>query len=425
MGKGFNTFITLTASLVSSSNRKKKIKRINRENIINKGITYVGQTSVNKVIEDYENLGNVILSGGDSFARNALIIQNIIQARNNGEPVIVIHENHRQLETEIGINFKNSNYLRFIDDKNNYYDPLFGKSEQEISEIISRAILYENDGKIEVDDFVECILSICRKKGTAAYLNFLKKCPFKQLTTVVTNMQTAGLIDISEATRLIEDLNNASAGRCFVEHFFKELNCENVISPSQDKLGRSTSVMDCIKNNGILCINVNSFENKSTLDIIASELELGVMKYRKKVRLILLADNFSDNKSINKITKTLTHYVTWTISSQDVSVTVGEHKELTEWISMAHKVTIFKNSSKCAEKIAKELGDYEKTEITRAKAGNTSFGRFGLHFGANDNISTSQKRENKVNGNDITDLNHREFYLLNNYNATIIKGVLS
>lgn len=54
----------------------------------------------------------------------------------------------------------------------------------------------------------------------------------------------------------------------------------------------------------------------------------------------------------------------------------------------------------------------QQYQTTQAHAGNNSIGQFGLHFGANNNVSTSNKRERVVKPEEISNLSQNEFFML-------------
>ena len=54
---------------------------------------------------------------------------------------------------------------------------------------------------------------------------------------------------------------------------------------------------------------------------------------------------------------------------------------------------MFASSIGTSGSLSKELGDYDYIEVINTHGGGTDFGNLGLHFGANDTIQTSTKRE--------------------------------
>lgn len=92
--------------------------------------------------------------------------------------------------------------------------------------------------------------------------------------------------------------------------------------------------------------------------------------------------------------------------------------------ALTHKTIMFASSIGTSEALSKELGDYDYIEVINTHGGGTDFGNLGLHFGANDTIQTSTKREMVVKPEDISTLGNREFYVLDNNTSEIMSGVL-
>lgn len=114
----------------------------------------------------------------------------------------------------------------------------------------------------------------------------------------------------------------------------------------------------------------------------------------------------------------------WTLSTPDINTLVNAGKNLSSWIALTHKTVMFANSLATSEALSKELGDFDYIEVINSHGGGTDYGNFGLHFGVNDVVQTSKKREMVVKPEEIRQLGKGEFYVLNNNSSEILKGVL-
>ena len=93
---------------------------------------------------------------------------------------------------------------------------------------------------------------------------------------------------------------------------------------------------------------------------------------------------------------------------------------------MCHcKPVLFSHGVRTAQMLSGELGEYDHIEMTQPRAENNGIGQFGFHFGVNNNVSTTNKRERVVKPEEIENLAEREFILLDNNTATLHKGILS
>ena len=134
----------------------------------------------------------------------------------------------------------------------------------------------------------------------------------------------------------------------------------------------------------------------------------------------------SGNEQLISMLKTASNSLCWTISTPDIGNVSGTTKEdLSTWLALSHRVVIFSHGVHTSELLSAELGDYEQIEVTQSHAGNNSIGQFGLHFGANNNISTTNKRERVIRPEEITSLGDKEFIMLDNNNASLYKGSIS
>lgn len=116
----------------------------------------------------------------------------------------------------------------------------------------------------------------------------------------------------------------------------------------------------------------------------------------------------------------------WAFLTPDIGAASGTTADATSaWLALAHKTIIFAHSVHSAELLSKELWEYEHIEATQAHTGNNSIGQFGLHFGASNNVSTTNKRERVVKQEDISGLGYNEFIMLDNNTAGLFWGVLT
>lgn len=423
MNRGNNFLVTTTASLISNHNRKKAIKKIKKMNDVNKRIVNLGHVYPDSILPEQEATANVCITGGTQEARNCLILQNCKQSVSNGIPVIIIHEGNYHLEYDIKQTFQGKCYCRTVSKSDPFYEPLMRLNDQEISNLIIEASkegdMIESDGLL----YLKSISYMARKKGINPYTRMLSIFPYSQAQIVISGLESKGLIDSAEATSLRNDVATGSSERSKIDKFFSELISQCDIVAGKGQLARSASIAECIRNNGVLSFDVGTCSKKTQLSFIRAELEKCV-KEGKAVRLVIDAMTLADSPLLLDFLGKTHAMFWWTLSTPDINLLVNGGKNLTSWIALTHKTIMFANSLGTSEALSKELGDYDYVEVTNTHGGGTDFGNFGLHFGATDSLQTSTKREMVVKPEDISTLENREFFALNNNTSEVMRGVL-
>ena len=189
------------------------------------------------------------------------------------------------------------------------------------------------------------------------------------------------------------------------------------------QIARSTSIAECIRKQGVLLIDVGTCSKKTQMSFIRAELEKCIhdgQSFRVMIDAMTLANC---PKMLELLEKTYATFW-WTLSTPDINTLVNAEKNLASWIALTHKTIMFASSIGTSEALSKELGDYDYIEVINTHGGGIDFGNLGLHFGANDTIQTSTKREMVVKPEDISTLGNREFYVLDNNTSEIMSGVL-
>lgn len=424
MNRGTNFLVTTTASLISNHNRKKTIQKINKMNETNKRIVNLGHVYPDSILPEQEPTANVCITGGTQEARNSLILQNCKQSVANGVPVIIIHEGNYHLEYDVKKAFQGKCYCRTVSKSEPFYEPLMRLNDQEISNFIIEASkegdMIEADGLL----YLRSISCMARKKGINPYTRMLSTFPYSQAQVIISGLEAKGLINLTEAAALRNDVTTGTSERSKIDKFFSELISQCEIVAGKGQLARSASISECIRNNGILSIDVGTCSKKTQLSFIRAELEKCV-KDGKAVRVVIDAMTLADSPMMLDFLGKTHAMFWWTLSTPDINALVNGGKNLTSWIALTHKTIMFANSLGTSEALSKELGDYDFIEVTNTHGGGTDFGNFGLHFGATDSLQTSTKREMVVKPEDISTLGDREFFALDNNTSEVMKGVLA
>lgn len=420
----FNTAVSLAASIINHSNRKKAVKRINKVNEENKNIQHIGTTMVDQLIPCNYQMGNISISGGSIDVRNELIIQNCRQSVSIGVPVLIIHEGNYQLEHMLQGVFSGHRYFRVINSSSSYYDPIFRLTDTESGHFVSDAAPSNHPISSSGAIYVKALSAILRKRGITPYLRMFASCPHNSLNNVILALEQAGTITAGEADSLRGDIAAGVNSRADIEYFFKQLELESSILAWKSNLSRCTSVSECIRHNGIMSIDVTSCARKNQLALISTEIE-HCARAGIPFRIIIDAVSIADNEKLIKALKNASNSVAWTIATPDMNRMIGNVQgELSTWLALSHRAILFSHGIKTCELLSAELGEYDHVDVVESHAGNNNIGRIGYHFGANSSFSTSSKREKVIKPEELENLGDRGFIMLDNYTSLLSRGTV-
>lgn len=424
MGDSFNTAFALTTALMDRSKKKKTIRRLHKLNESTRNVKKLGRVNCIQLIPSNCQMGNIIISGGSDDHRNKLIVENCKQGVSIGLPTIIIHENNYQLETLLKTEFSGHCYLRIINPSNPYYDPILRLTDTEIGHFVVSGAAVNHPIPSEGALYVKALISILRKKNISPYIRMMANCPHNSIQTILVEMEQSGMISRSEANAIRNDINLGKVARPEIEYFFKQIELESAILPGKRNLSKTTSIVEAVKNKGILSIDITSSLKKNQLAMIATEID-NCAKSGSPFRVIIDVACIANNPELVEILKNSTS-ISWTISSSDIHRMLGQKDgELAFWLAISHRAILFAHSIKTSELLSSELGEYEHIDIVENTTGTNTIGRFGYHFGINNGFSTSSKRERVIKPEEISNFRENEFLLLDNYTSSLSTGVLA
>ena len=196
-------------------------------------------------------------------------------------------------------------------------------NDQEISNLIIEASkegdMIEADGLL----YLRSISCMARKKGINPYTRMLSTFPYSQAQVVISGLEAKGLINSTEAVALRNDVMTGSSERSKIDKFFSELISQCEIVAGKGQLARSASISECIRNNGILSIDVGTCSKKTQLSFIRAELEKCV-KDGKAVRVVIDAMTLADSPMMLDFLGKTHAMFWWTLSTPDINALVND-----------------------------------------------------------------------------------------------------
>ena len=424
-----NTLVTLAASAIGRANRKRALRRIQKRNEAQRNLTRLGRTAAEQLLPCGCRCGNVCISGASQETRNRLLVQSVLQSASEGLPAVVLHEGNRPLEAALSRACAHFPYFRIINSRSPFYEPVLRLRDEEAAMMIAAA----SDAGSRIDAagvlYLRALAALLRRRGIAPYLRMLAACPHNALQSVILQQEQAGRLTGDEATAIRNDVSAGAASRPAIECFFAQLLRETEILAWKKHLPQSASIGACLNAGGVIVIDVGSAGRKTQLALIAAELEHWLAKGRR-CRVVLDAAFVGAAGRLAALFKSASGALRWTVSAPDIGGAGGSdganaaEGEAAAWLALSHKAVVFAHPFHSARQLSGAFGEYERLEIAQSHAGNSSFGRFGLHFGANNQVSVSNKRERVVQPEEICGLGQDEFFLLDNAAASLYRGTL-
>ena len=425
MGRAMNTAAAITAAVVNRSAQKKVRRRADKINQANRNVANLGRVFSDQLIPCNTQMGNICISGGTDQVRAALLVQNCRQSVSIGVPTIILHEGNSALEQALRQNFSGHRYMRIVNRSDPYYEPVFRLSDDGLARMIVEASLPEQRIGPAGMPYLKAVSLILRKKGITPYIRMLASCPHHALAGLILQLESAGVIEERVSDSMRNDIEAGSAALPAIKCFFSQLDLESDILAWKSRLSRCTSIAECIKMNGILCLDLTSCAKKAQMSLIAAEIEES-SKAGVPFRIIIYAVSIAENEKLVKVLKTASGSLAWTISCPDLNRMTGAAPgELAAWLALSHRAVLFSHGVQACRLLSAELGEYDHIDVVQSQAGNSSIGQLGFHFGTNAGLSTSNKRERVFKPEDIEGLADKEFILLDNYNASLGRGVLT
>lgn len=417
--------IALILSLIHMHRRNKRMKNIERVNESNKCIFDLRDVTTDSLLPFGQNSRKLLVSGNNTDARNELVIQNCKQSMDNSIPTIVIHEHNMPLQSELNRIFLNYNNVRIVDQYHPFYDPVHGiKDDNAVADLIMNTYSHNNSDPL-LALYIKSLISILKHKNIYPSIKLFENCPYDSILTIISELEKNGQITNNDATALRNTVNLSVQTRPVLEYLFSKLKLEEKIFPNFNQLSRSTSILSCIQNNGLLVIDIESVVKETQLSLIASEIEY-CKSLGYQFRVILDINTISSEQKIIQVLISPLGNMDWTLSTSDVTK-IKDNKNsnnLLSLLELSDLSIIFKHSLKASQEISKEFGEFDKLEVLQSSADNNGIGAFGYHFGSNDNISVSNKRASIIQPEEIERLKDNEFFLLNNTSTSIYRGTL-
>lgn len=415
MGDIFDAFDSpwgLTWALIKRHKQKKAIRNIQKSNEDSRGIIYYQPSNIEAFFDEKEQLGNVILSGGDGMTRIRALARCVECSYIQGFVPVILHANNYNLENYFVSCFGTTN-ISYINGQFPFYDPFIDLSDNEISQMIIKSTTDDYEIKGVGKNYIDGITRLIRAKGINPYLWMYITCPHMELSDKVNDALNSGIITEKTSRMILSHLVQGEIERGNIENYFSELRGEaEYLIAKKKNLSNATCIKKAARSRGAIVIDVRTSTNVLLLNIIMSEIEM-IKNKGEKVFLCIDGLSLSNNKLLTDYLMSSGNQSAVCMSGSDVySDFLGDDKLFYSVAGKTTKIVVSKHmSAHTCQKFSEIVGSYDKKEISDTFTGNMNMvGDFS--YGTTNSKNVSTKREEIIKTEEIHRLNDDEVYIL-------------
>jgi hypothetical protein len=402
-------------------------RTIAKNNEISRGLTEYKPSEIGGFFLPGDQIGNVIISGGENIMRSKAIEAISYLAYDKNLPVIILHQGNDALETMMRLTFGKSGCLTIVNQKTPFYEPFADLSDAEISKLIIESAPKDYDIKPNARYYIDGMIAFLRAKKRSPSLSTFEKCPHYELFNKIDTLIADGTITYPAGEAIKSKLMSGQS-ECFkLESYFTEL--VNQFSQIMSAGGTKTkySLLQTINTSGIVTIDIGSNINKLLVNVLIAQIKIAISK-GKSVSLITDELYSESGDLFANFMKIRNEKCKLTISAKDVyALCSGDEKLFHTILGNSEKLVVFCHSSGAsALKWAEAIGQYDKTEITRShNRGHTRQNpvRLGENttYGYNTSNTTNYnlKREYIIKPEAINRMLPNEVYIVDSVNIEI------
>ena len=186
-----------------------------------------------------------------------------------------------------------------------------------------------------------------------------------------------------------------------------------------DKPG-GTSILSAIKNNKILCVDLNSSGNTLLVELIVNSLNVAI---NRGFEFTFFLDDIAANNEFLKNALCQRSGHNNVICSKDFYALMnGNDNAFNTLIGEAEKTVLLSHGSHIScEKWAKYIGEYDKIDVQKNTTGGWSHHHGGYNYGSNYGKTMIDKREFKIKPEEINRLGASEVIVYDNQTGSLLQ----
>jgi hypothetical protein len=378
-------------------------------------------------LEEYKSITTDVLFPADSYNESVLISGGSVDERmkfseqiirncvKHNRPMIILHVGNTALEQMVEQNGYGISASRY----NKQFDAFTSLSLPEIFQVMSDTCKSKYDIKPAGRYIVQIVHDLLTAKKQRPYFASCVNVPLQQLSAAINKVLASNLITQDEANNLNSLLMMGQAEIPKIESFFYDIKaqCGHV---QMDKPG-GTSILSAIKNNKILCVDLNSSGNALLVELIVNSLTIAMnrgFEFSFFVDDVAVASNdllknaLCQRSGHNNVICSKDFYALMNGNDNAFNTLVGE----------AEKTVLLSHGSHIScEKWAKYIGEYDKIDVQHNSQGGWSHQRGGYNYGSQDGKTMIDKREFKIKPEQINRLGASEVFVYDNQTGSLLQ----
>jgi len=395
--------------------RNRKIRKYNKHA---RGLEQYQKITTDALFPSDSYQENIIVSGGDVVERATFSERILRNAVIRNRAVIILHISNWNLEKMIA-----SNGFGMISNKNSKtFDPFTSFELQEICQVVLDTCKEKYDIKPTGRYILQVVYDLLSAKKMRPYFANYADFTYHQMASRINDSLTAGEITQSQATDLNSLLMMGQSEISKIDTFFSDMKSQIGHIAATNPAGVSAqSVLYAIKSGKTLCIDLNSSANVMLIEMIVNSLTIAMSRgYEFSLYLDDVA--IANNEMLKNVLCQKSNHNNIIFSKDLYALLNGKEDLFSTIVGETEKTVLLSHGSHLScEKWAKYIGEYEKIDVSH----NTSGGFFAAgQWGYSSNLgqTMTNKREYKVNPEEINRLPHGQVFVYDNRNGSLIQA---
>ena len=359
---------------------------------------------------------NIIISGGDSGDRLRFSERIIKNSFDQGRSMILLHAGNGGLENVIARN----SFGTIVNKRSKTFDAFTSFELQEIAQVVLDTCKSRYDIKPAGRYILQIVHELLAAKKQRPYFINCVNVPLHQLSVEINNALAGKLITQDAANNLNSLLMMGQTEIPKIDSFFYDIKsqCGHI---QVDKPG-GTSILSAIKNNKILCVDLNSSGNALLVELIVNSLSIAMDRGFEFT--FFLDDVAVANNELLKNALCQRSGHNNVICSKDFYALInGNDNVFNTLVGEAEKTVLLSHGSHIScEKWSKYIGEYDKIDVQTNTTGGWSHQHGGYNYGSNYGKTMINKREFKIKPEEINRLGASEVIVYDNQTGSLLQA---
>ena len=364
-------------------------------------------------VESYNE--SVLISGGSVDERMRFSEQIIRNCVTHNRPMIILHVGNIGLEQMV----ERNGYGVVASKYNRQFDAFTSFSLPEMFQVLMDTCKSKYDIKPAGRYILQIVYELLTKKKQRPYFATCANMPLHQLSAEINNALTSKLITQDTANNMNSLLMIGQAEIPKIDTFFYDIKaqCGHI---QVDKPG-GTSILSAIKNNKILCVDLNSSGNALLVELIVNSLKVAM---NRGFEFTFFLDDVAvaNNELLKNALCQRSGHNNVICSKDFYALMNGNDNAFNSLIGEAEKTVLLSHGSHIScEKWSKYIGEYDRIDVQNNTTGGWSHHHGGYNYGSNYGKTTMDKREFKIKPEEINRLGTSEVVVYDNQTGSLLQ----